>query len=412
MTYTMCTPHTYSLPGNVEISFTDSGVPRADDSVAHDDYTTLIIIHGAAFTGESMAPIHTHSPTLNLRTVILTCRGYPGSTPFSEQELADQANGDTGFMKGLGAVMKDFLKEFISREGIPKAGEGRGSGGVVILGWSAGCIQAMSLFWDPDTRIFEDDEEGYELLKGYVSGLVLYDPPTTTFGCPNPPASVCDKCNLYVPFTDPAHADKSFEEKLKLFPRWVAAYYDHNIEFDSKGMKGVPEGLSSDSGSTGKEKKNSLDGWTEEDWKRLIKLDSAMNSDFRMLTPLPQKTLRKLKDCFFFDLSSDDTNKSTRNSKNFPNVRITYLLASKGTWNCNWTAHEIHRTFHEYRLQNQTSQRKNDLPVKRWINFTVMKGGNHFVHLDFTHRFLEITKNALLAPDSEELAVEVVSLEG
>ncbi|KAF5334552.1 hypothetical protein D9758_015777 [Tetrapyrgos nigripes] len=311
-----------------------------------------------------MAHLHQHAHSLNLRTVIWNRREYPGSTRYSDEEIEDQVNGRTGFLKGLGVLMKDFLEKFIRQENIPKTNH-RKTGGVVILGWSIGCITAMSLFF-PDTGVFDDDVEGYCTLESYVRDLVLYDPPHNAFGYPGPQGRT-----FYIPFTDPAHQGKTIEEKYKLFAQWVASYYDHDLKM------GVPDGLKSRRNA----EKTSLDSWTE--------------NDLEKGSPAMQSTLRKVTERLLF-VSSEDGRKDS-----FSKVRITYISCAKSHWSCVWAAYKIRRMFQDFL--------KNGRSPQRWINFTVIEDGNHFVHLDSSEGFLAIVKEGVVVPNSDALNAVSIS---
>ncbi|KAF5354581.1 hypothetical protein D9758_011230 [Tetrapyrgos nigripes] len=323
-----------------------------------------------------MVDLHQHAHSLNLRTVIWNRREYPGSTRYSDEEIEGQVNGRTTFLKGLGVLVKDFLMKFIVQENIPKS-NGK-TGGVVILGWSMGCMTAMSVFY-PDTGVFDGDEEGLKTLESYVKDLVLYDPPHVAFGYPTPQG---DK--FYIPLTDPAYQGKTAEEKYKIFAHWAAGYYDHDLKM------GVPGGLD----LHGSSDRSSLDNWPEADWTKYFSIPAAIRSE-KMFSPAMQKTLRKASERLLFD-SPDDATKDR-----FPKVRITYISCAKSPWTCLWAAYETRRMFKVFLNKGRSP--------KRWINFTVIEDGNHFVHLDSPQNFLATLKASIVAPDSDALNAVSVS---
>ncbi|KAF9002892.1 hypothetical protein BDQ17DRAFT_1242627 [Cyathus striatus] len=207
----MFTPHTYTLDEGIQIFYTDSGpVPNSND------YTTLIIFHGSAFTGHGFEKLHDVAKDYNLRTVIWNRRDYPGSTPYTDEELEDLKLGHQIFIERLGKLVTQFIYKFINRERIPAMTEDRRKGGIALMGWSMGTATEMSFLLD-DKLI---SSEIYNSLEPYVKDLVLYDPPFRSFGFDVPADS-----NPYIPWTDPDC--KTPEELYQNFLYWVSSYYDH-----------------------------------------------------------------------------------------------------------------------------------------------------------------------------------------
>ncbi|KAG6864538.1 hypothetical protein C0991_008885 [Blastosporella zonata] len=160
----MVTSHTYKLVGDIDIFFTDSGPPPSST-----DYTTLIVLHGSAFTGDGFEKLHNYSHKHNLRTVIWNRRDYPGSTQYTDAEIDDLNNGRKIFLDRLAIQVADFLKQYIEKESIPKISADRKAGGFAIMGWSMGSATAMPLFSEPSLLA----PELYALLEQYVKDLVL-----------------------------------------------------------------------------------------------------------------------------------------------------------------------------------------------------------------------------------------------
>jgi hypothetical protein len=114
--------------------------------------------------------------SFNVRTVVVNRRGYPGSTSYTDDELEDLNQGRKSYLDNLGSLVASFVEKFIdeneNNEGgsIPKMGENGQSGGIAIIGWSAGAITAMSMFADPSLV----SGRAYSLLQKYVKDLVFY----------------------------------------------------------------------------------------------------------------------------------------------------------------------------------------------------------------------------------------------
>ncbi|THU90351.1 hypothetical protein K435DRAFT_821187 [Dendrothele bispora CBS 962.96] len=245
--------HTYNLSDDICIYFTDSGPPPGST-----DYTTLIVLHGTAFHCDSLTHLHTYAHAQNIRTVILNRREYPGSTPYTDAEIDDLVHGRKVFLDRLGTLLGDFLKTFIENETIPEMDMVNRTGGIAIMGWSAGNMTGMSLFSDPDLL----DDTIYKLLRKYVRGLVLYDPAHSVFGYPPPQIST-----LYNPFIDPEFQGDP-KEKFRNFSYWVASYYDHDL---SQGPAGYDRRKRTEN--------NSIANWSDEDFAKYCSVDAAIRSE-------------------------------------------------------------------------------------------------------------------------------------
>jgi hypothetical protein len=170
----------------------------------------------------------------NLRVVNWNRREYPGSTPYTDSELAEISDPAKApnFIERLGDHVSDWLVSFIHQEKIPTIRIERKSGGVAILGWSMGCATAMSIFANPKIL----STEAYAFLKDYVKDLVFYgengisvstwvcnihliDPPHLAVGYGD---SVPADAKVYDTWTDPDYKDP--EERFKGFVYWVTSY--------------------------------------------------------------------------------------------------------------------------------------------------------------------------------------------
>ena len=116
----------------------------------------------------------------NVRIVLPNRRDYPGSTPFSPDEvarLAELANapaGTPGAAEGTQAEMKararelyDYLVDLVQTQNIPRA-QGK-TGGIVVAGWSIGATWITALL-----AHVAEFPVGDVRLGEYVRRLVLY----------------------------------------------------------------------------------------------------------------------------------------------------------------------------------------------------------------------------------------------
>ncbi|KAF9259306.1 hypothetical protein L218DRAFT_1059428 [Marasmius fiardii PR-910] len=186
----------YLLSNTIHVFFTDSGAPLHSK-----DYTTLVIFHGSSFNGSGYEKLHAISHSLNLRTVILNRRDYPGSTPYKDSELEDLRKGRKVFMDRIGQQAGEFLARFIEKERIPKATEDRKARGIAIMG------------------VVDREFISHSILEHYVKDLVLYEPPSLCFAYQPPP-----DVELYKPMSDP-NQKLSSEELNHNFKFWVSSFY-------------------------------------------------------------------------------------------------------------------------------------------------------------------------------------------
>ncbi|KAK0497836.1 Alpha/Beta hydrolase protein [Armillaria luteobubalina] len=329
---------TYTLSNNVNIFFTDSGAPPGSR-----DYTTLVLLHGSAFTGDTFEKLHALAHRSNLRTIIWNRRDYPGSTRYSDDELQELHNGEKTFLDRLATEMGEFLLQFIEKEAVPKISPDRKLGGFAILGWSMGTTTAMALF--ADANLLSRAE--YNVLESYVKDLIFYDPPFISLGIEVP-----DDANPYDPWVDPEY--KTAEELYENFRQWVTGYYNHpscptiyNMDFRKRSDQ------------------RSCTSWTPEQWIKYYDEGAAVRSELKMYTPPMSPKIKEMAQSVLFDESV------VRSF--FPQVPVTYMAASRSTWHCIWSILETKRIYQWH---------SNEGHKTRQIRFFTIEGGNHFVHYD------------------------------
>ena len=81
-----------------------------------------------------------------MRFVALNRRNYPGTTPYSEEEINALVNGTKeqkdAWHRDRGHEVGIFIHNLISKENIPPISADRETGGIILLGWSAGAGDA------------------------------------------------------------------------------------------------------------------------------------------------------------------------------------------------------------------------------------------------------------------------------
>ena len=89
-----------------------------------------------------------HASNVGFRFIAVNRRGYPGSTPFTEDELAIGHSSDlasqSSFLRARGLEIGELLVYLIDTLALPPIiDEGHG-GGISVMGWSLGNITTMA----------------------------------------------------------------------------------------------------------------------------------------------------------------------------------------------------------------------------------------------------------------------------
>ncbi|KAK7016986.1 hypothetical protein VNI00_018784 [Paramarasmius palmivorus] len=211
---------TYTLCGDIKITFTDSGAPLNSNG----DYVTVVIVHGVGFVATGFEQLQSLASSNNIRIVALNRRGYQGSTPYTEEELNGFHSGTESSLRGIMLYLIDFVKTLVQNEAIPRISrEGNGlRGGIALMGWSIGVLTTMSIFTlNPD-----NDREIYAFLGEYLRDFIIYDPPYMSFGYPLHQAFTSPLA--YIPWTDPKLTTP--ESQANQFLRWATSSYSHETQ--------------------------------------------------------------------------------------------------------------------------------------------------------------------------------------
>ncbi|KAL0566317.1 hypothetical protein V5O48_015701 [Marasmius crinis-equi] len=353
----------YNVSESVQIFFTDTGPPPNSN-----DYTTLVIIHGSSFTGATFDSLHDHVHERNMRAVALNRREYPGSTPYTPSELEELHQGRQSFLDQHALFVGRFLRNLIQEENIPQISRDGKSGGIAVMGWSMGCVTAMTLFSNPD--VF--DEGLYDLLQNYVKGLVLYDPPEIAFGY-DIPTKVSDETSLYHPWSEPVSNATPAEEYRTKFLFWIASFYDHDLSTVSSEWQNL-------SGFDGRKRSERClaDPWSDEYLHKYADYGAAGRSEPPMYSTSMKSAVRDMVNKALFD--------ETLARSFFPQLRVAYMWASCSTWTCLWTWKEIERLNKECTDKGM---------AVRPIKFLKIENANHFAHLVDPPRFLELVAEGI-----------------
>ena len=113
----------------------------------------------------------------NIRLVLLNVHGYPGSTPYTNDEL-DRLEGSLEARKtelqARGSELAEFIRWFIVTQEIPpireRSNDDQLVGGLSVLAWSGGNGHSLCMFAHADKLA----EETRKLFDEYLRSLILY----------------------------------------------------------------------------------------------------------------------------------------------------------------------------------------------------------------------------------------------
>ncbi|KAK1230875.1 hypothetical protein PQX77_006021 [Marasmius sp. AFHP31] len=347
----------YSVAENVQIFCSDTGPPPSND------YTTLVFLHGSLFYGGTFDTLFDHAHQHDVRIVSLNRREYPGSTPYSRSELEELHEGRKLFLDRLALHLARFLKAFVEEQEIPPISNDRKRGGIVIVGWSMGCVTSMTLLSSPDVLF----EGLYNLLERYLKGLVLYDPPEIAFGydIPQPHSEVSA---LYHPWSDTTSYATPEEGYRKKFLPWISSSFQHDLTQIHAGWRDLK-------GFDGRKRAEHClaDAWSDEYLQKYTDLSAAARSERPMYGSSMKSTIREMTGHVLFD--------GKLRQSFFPQLEVLYLWGTCSPWTCIWARMEIERLTDEHIKEGSPG---------RSITFLELKELNHFAHLKNPRGLLEI----------------------
>ncbi|KAJ6474061.1 hypothetical protein C8R47DRAFT_1221308 [Mycena vitilis] len=195
-----------TLKSGVVFFYTDSGtVPGSND------YKTLVMIHGHTFHSGTFQRLNPLAQPNSLRIISVNRREYPGSSPYSTEELRIFSEGDdaerASLLEQQGRDLAMFIYQLIIELPIPK------TGGIAIIAWSLGGLFLLSLIAVVETLPAAVRQQ----LTAFVQTVVLLQCPSVALGLPTP-------SDWLIPHTDPAIAP---EARGIVFAKWVSAHFVH-----------------------------------------------------------------------------------------------------------------------------------------------------------------------------------------
>ncbi|KAK7686233.1 hypothetical protein QCA50_010453 [Cerrena zonata] len=210
--------------GPIHLYYEDTGPPTEGFT---DVYTTVILLHGAYWTSGIFRPLIPHAKKHNLRLVLLNQRGYPGSSPFADKEIAAMQSEDLelqrAFTREQGHIYGQVISTLIETLDIPSlctTQDEKLEGGVCFLAWSSGNECLFQLLSALDTL----PEQSRITIENHLRSVVIYEPPMYASGtCPPFVLREADNrsSGLWSPVRDP----NCFHQLTEYFSPWCSSYY-------------------------------------------------------------------------------------------------------------------------------------------------------------------------------------------
>ncbi|KAJ7166068.1 Alpha/Beta hydrolase protein [Mycena filopes] len=192
-----------TLHNGVDFFYTDTGPVGGD-------YTTIVIIHGHTFHSGTFQRLNPFAAPNSLRIICVNRREYPGSSPYSIEDLAVFAQGSDAqravLLDRQGRDLAMFLDALIELK-VPS------SGGIALVGWSVGTIYLLAVIASLEALPGATRER----LSTHVRSVILLQAPSLALGIPSP-------AGFFIPHTDPAIAP---EARGPAFAKWVSSFFVH-----------------------------------------------------------------------------------------------------------------------------------------------------------------------------------------
>ncbi|KAJ7139247.1 hypothetical protein C8R44DRAFT_764116 [Mycena epipterygia] len=204
------------------LSFTDSGSPGSSS------YTTIFAVHGLGFNGFIFKKVQALSATKNLRFVAVNRRHYVGSTSYTDAENSILTSGSdtekSQFIDARGMELASFVDTFIQKHQLPPISSDGSSGGVALLGWSAGNLVTAAAI----ANLAKLPASTQDRFKVYLRAHIMHEPPSVIFGLPGPPRTWSPHMDASVPP----------EMHTRLGTQWLTSYFEHG-DLSAKGVDAI-----------------------------------------------------------------------------------------------------------------------------------------------------------------------------
>ncbi|KAI0312275.1 hypothetical protein OF83DRAFT_1146988 [Amylostereum chailletii] len=310
----------------------------------------------------------------NLRFVFINRRDYPGSTPLTDEEVADHTSLDdarrTEFYRRQSFEIAEFLAWFVRTEDIPRyttSANGNAEGGLALVGWSFGSTYCMDLLAYPE-RLPEDTRAA---LEPYLRNVCALEAPHHIWGLDAPSSRT-----FYHPLMDEG---LTRIEKYGTFAVWMSSYYPHKDAYS-----GDPA-LLADFEDALEDPPPSL---------------AVMSPEDQMAVSHPKPTLRWEMNRISVPYGqwARTENLVDRSTKEvWPRCRFTVMWGEMSIWEA---------VYGMWKVRELVEKKKTDGTAGREVQIVGVPGANHFVGTVLWWRFPTLTLDGQAVWDTPEQIVE------
>ncbi|KAJ3722823.1 Alpha/Beta hydrolase protein [Lentinula guzmanii] len=327
----------------VYLSYIDSGAPSKSP------YVTIFALHGMCFTGLIFKKVSKLFLDKGFRFVAVNRRNFAGSSPYTPEEYKELTTGNdeqkTAWVHSRGQEFTTFMVNFIQENDLPAMTPDGKSGGVVILGWSAGASLAIAALSIVDSL----SQDAQSCLSTHLRAFIAQEPAPLALGLPTPPKN-------WAPLRETSIPE---ELRFKAFAHWITSYFEHG-DLSKRELDSLSYVLASPL------RPPSIYNMSTAETDEMLQLDQAAMSDLPFLFNLSNQlkvAFRKV--CF------DPVTK-----KLLPKMSITFMSGTMppafgpaGLW----------------AVESEQKEAKTN-----HIHLKVVPGANHFMHWDDPEKAVEV----------------------
>ncbi|KAI0089310.1 Alpha/Beta hydrolase protein [Irpex rosettiformis] len=332
------------------LHYEDTG-PPSDDSK---DYLTVVFLHGLGINGNIFSRVLPLASSYQARFVVVTSRGYAGSSEFRLEDIEALKSGDkeaqAAVVSGLGQELARFLSRFIQTHGGPKTSvkNGKRVGGIAVVAWSLGCITLSSFL----SHAPQYNEQLREHLGQYLRTVVAYDTALSGYGIPPPPDFSLS----------PFGADTSPDERFKVFMYYASIYQTPVLDLQDVSIPYLLKRTET--------KQATLQQISREDFDAVVDrhaFDTWVL--FNRARPILQEAIVR---AYFHPEGI------------WPEVDVKVFWVDSGSWGMLWGAKW---------LADRVSSWTQDM---RKLDLVQLENANHFMHWDEPERFTRVLMDHLV----------------
>jgi len=273
------------------------------------------------------------------------------------------------FMRDRGLEVAHFLIWAIKEKGIPRASADGKTGGIALLGWSAGNFSTLAFLRNLETF----PKEIMDTLAQYVRTLFLYEVAFAGLGYPPPPGA-------YHPFHDPTLDSR---QRGVIFGTWVSAYYAHPYYLDDFPDKEnrrmyslqvqVPK-----SGAAPRMASNET--FAPDEILEMIDLEPSDRSE--------QAWWNVIKPELLYEQLCGGIIVQDKAKLLLPNLKLFHIYGTQSIWSILWAAWEFEKDQDKWKAEGKTIRPLTIVPVE---------DANHFMHWDEPELFLQTCEEGIRA---------------